>query len=54
MHGSGTITFTSSHRVPERSDMAEPGYTLRGAFEDGHFQYGKLYDAAGNFVKNVY
>lgn len=54
MHGSGTITFTSSHRVPERSDMAEPGYTLRGAFEDGHFQYGKLYDADGNFVKNVY
>lgn len=54
MHGQGVIRFSSTHRVPERSDMAEPGYTLNATFENGHIQYGTLYDADGNVVKKIY
>lgn len=46
-HGSGTITFTSSHDIEGSGHVANAGDRLEGDFVNGHFNVGKLIRADG-------
>lgn len=46
-HGSGTLTFTSSHDIEGSGHVANAGDRLEGDFNNGHFNVGKLIRADG-------
>lgn len=41
-HGSGSITFTSSHDIEGSGNIANAGDRVEGEFVNGHLNYGKL------------
>lgn len=54
MDGSGTIIFSSSHRIPGSSHVANPGERLEATFANGQIERGKLYDSGGNLLKSIF
>lgn len=54
MDGKGAIVFTSSHRIPGSSHVANPGERLEATFANGQIERGKLYDSDGNFLKSIF
>lgn len=54
MDGKGSIVFTSSHRIPGSSHVANSGERLEATFANGQIERGKLYDSEGNLIKSIY
>lgn len=53
-HGSGRLTFHSSHAVDRHSSVqASPGDYFNATYENGQLISGKLYDSAGNLLKTI-
>lgn len=55
-HGSGTLTFTKSHKVADNGyeeTIASPGDYLEAEYDSGYLVEGYLYDSNGNLLETV-